>query len=689
MKGILISMFLACQIAGFSQEPDTKHAIKIQSFVKKDRVLLRWAPTTALSWEYCNQYGYTIERYTMIRDTLFITTPEKKVFRSSFKPAPQAEWEQYILQSNDNFAAIAAQCLYGKSLEIESENTSIYQMINKAKETENRFGFALYSADRSVKVAQLSALWWSDSTIKKNEKYLYRVFSNTPTAILRSDTAVAFIDAKVISSLPLIRELRAKFGYKAVQLEWDSRVVSDYYSAWQIEKSTDGKKWMAVNKSPYIPVDNTYKKDGIISYGDTLGNSGKVFYYRIAGFTTFGELGPYSLVSKGMGKMEVPVKPFINETKMMDKANLYISWEFPEQYNELINGFELSVASKANAKYKLLGKYKSSMRNTIVKIPFASNYLVIKALGKDSAYYSALPKLFLLEDDTPPKPPIGFSGKIDTLGKVFLKWNKNKEVDFYGYRLFVSNSLHEEFSNTYPIIKDTTFLDSVSIKTLTNYIYYKIAALDNHYNQSALSEPIKLKKPDKIPPSTPVFIDLIASDTSVFLSWALSNSKDVAKYELYRTEKDSAEMVIAVFKGTKINQSTFLDKRLKKSILYQYHLIAIDEDSNRSAKSIAIKAELIDNKVKPIPTDINSKVDLEKGFVSLSWKYPSMATTDKYLIYRGENSKRPSLYKSVSREKYEFIDQNITLNTKYVYKIRVQHTDGGSSPISSDIVVKY
>ncbi len=54
-----------------------KAEIKIIARAQKKNILLRWAPTKAVTWQYANKYGYTLERYTVLRDSALLTQVEK------------------------------------------------------------------------------------------------------------------------------------------------------------------------------------------------------------------------------------------------------------------------------------------------------------------------------------------------------------------------------------------------------------------------------------------------------------------------------------------------------------------------------------------------------------------------------------------------------------------------------------
>jgi len=59
----LVYLFFASD-AVYSQ----KNGVELLCSPRKDSVLLRWAPTNQKVWKVGNQYGYTLLRYTILRD---------------------------------------------------------------------------------------------------------------------------------------------------------------------------------------------------------------------------------------------------------------------------------------------------------------------------------------------------------------------------------------------------------------------------------------------------------------------------------------------------------------------------------------------------------------------------------------------------------------------------------------------
>ncbi|MFM7853901.1 MAG: hypothetical protein ACKO96_18755, partial [Flammeovirgaceae bacterium] len=149
----------------------------VRSF--EDSIILRWAPNTPFAWQLLNQYGYRIERYTVVRDSVVLKDKPQKILMNGLKPFELTRWEPYA--KKDNMVAIAAQAIYGKSFTVSNNKSmSMGDVINLSREQESRFSFALFACDVSTAAATLSGLRWVDKDVKKNEKYLYRVYSLVP-----------------------------------------------------------------------------------------------------------------------------------------------------------------------------------------------------------------------------------------------------------------------------------------------------------------------------------------------------------------------------------------------------------------------------------------------------------------------------------------------------------------------------
>jgi uncharacterized protein len=174
----------------FSQN-EIEPSIKVIARSFGDSIVLRWAPNTPTSWLALNTHGYRIERYTMVRDSVVLREKPMKILINGLKPSELASWAPW---AKDEMVAITAQAIYGKSFTLtNNKSTSIGDVINLSREQESRFSFALFACDISPKAATLAGLRWVDKEVKKNEKYLYRVYSLVPENELKINFGYAFV----------------------------------------------------------------------------------------------------------------------------------------------------------------------------------------------------------------------------------------------------------------------------------------------------------------------------------------------------------------------------------------------------------------------------------------------------------------------------------------------------------------
>ncbi len=321
------------------------------------------------------------------------------------------------------------------------------------------------------------------------------------------------------------------------------------------------------------------------------------------------------------------------------------------------------------------------MRNSV--------YIKVAVQGKDSNFYYSPVVLFQKNDLTPPAAPVSVSGIVDSSGVAKLVWRANKEQDFLGYRVFRANALHEEFINiSSKISSDTTFTDSLSVKTLTENVYYKILALDLRYNSSPFSTIIKLKKPDYIKPIAPLLTQTIATTTGIWVYWEPSSSKDVESHILYkRKEGELNWSQVFSFAGTGMVKS-FFDSKKSDERKFQYALVAVDDAGLMSDLSNIKSATIIDFKITDIDLKPKVSADRESIQIVLTWELPK-DTLDKVLIYRRKGDEPLTHYATAEGNTKKFTDEKVVINTTYEYKIKPVYKNGNSGTFSKKVKIDF
>jgi len=706
MKTLCSFLFLFVVIMPlYAQKKDTTfkttHAIKLLGQASPDKILLRWATSSPYSWKIATEQGVIVERQLIAKSGKVLRPKPAftKLTNIPLKPLPLKDWE--TLAKKNQFAAIAAQALYGKSFQVSqgaaktSTTKGMVEMLNQSTELENRYSFALFAADVSVETAQAAALYLEDSSVQKDEMYLYRVYVATrPKNTLAIDTGYVYVGVSDYRPLPQIREIQAEFSDRSVLLSWDKNPYNRFFTAYQIERSEDGKTFKAVSDLPFLNTEPYGAKEDLKKnfYIDSLKQNQKEYFYRIKGMNAFGQISLPSDTVSGMGYIPLRGNPSITKAYELKNGHIQVEWQFPAETLAQVKGYQIERSKTEQSGFEPLNTQILPISTTffVDTKPTRSNYYRIKALGKKEGEYAmSFPYRVLAQDSIAPSIPEGVEGTIDSNGVVKLSWKKGKDNDLYGYRVFRSNFENQEYSQvSKEPIRATVFYDTINIKTLSKKVFYKIVALDEVFNASDFSKALPLKRPDKNPPSPANFVHYEAKEEGIFLKWASSSSEDVKKHLLYRKEQDAKDWkLIQMFEG-KTTQS-YTDKETDLSSVYSYILVAVDESGLESNPSKPIMAKRLDSKIRVAIDVFNVVADRDKKEIKLSWDYKEKGVY-AFWIYRSEKGKPLRLLTSVQDANAKsYIDKEASLNREYQYAIKAIFQDNAQSKMSKFILVIY
>ncbi|MCU0440382.1 MAG: hypothetical protein MUC49_21025 [Raineya sp.] len=707
MKTLCTFLFiLLMSVPLYAQKQDTTlkntHAIKLLGQASPDKILLRWAASSPYAWKIANEQGVIVER-RLIAKSGKVLNPKGafvKLVSTPLKPLPLKDWE--TLAKKDQFAAITAQALYGKSFQVSqgaaktSTTKGMVEMLNQSTELENRYSFALFGADVSKETAQAAALYLEDTNVQKDEMYLYKVYVATrPKNTLAIDTGYVYLGVSDYRPLPQIREIQAEFSDKSVLLSWDKNPYNRFFTAYLIERSEDGgKTFKAVSNLPFLNTEPYGAKEDLKKnfYIDSLKQNQKEYFYRIKGMNAFGQISLPSDTISGMGYIPLRGNPSITKAYELKNGHIQVEWQFPSETLAQVKGFQIERSKTEQSGFEPLNTSLLPVSTTffVDNTPSRSNYYRIKALGKKEGEYAlSFPYRVLAQDSIAPSIPEGLEGVVDSNGVVKLTWKKGKETDLYGYRVFRSNFENQEYSQiSKEPIRTTMFIDTISTKTLSKKVFYKIVALDEVFNASDFSKALPLKRPDKIPPVPANFVHYEAKEEGIFLKWASSSSEDVKKHLLYRKEQGAKDWkLIQMFEGK--NTQNYLDKDTDLSTVYAYILVAVDETGLESNPSKPIMAKRLDNKIRGAIEKFEVVADRTKKEIKLSWEYPEKGVY-AFWIYRSEKGKPLRLLTSVQDASAKtYIDKEAALNREYQYAIKAIFKDNAQSKMSKSVVVVY
>jgi hypothetical protein len=665
-----------------------KSGVKLLAKVKGKSILLRWAPTNPSAWLMGNKNGYKIDRYLITNKNQVVGKPTRiQLTPVPLKPRPKEQWEADA--KRNDYSAIAAQAIYGSSFQVTMpQSPSMSEVVSRTQEQEQRFSFALFAADHSFQTAKLSALGFADSTVRKDERYLYRVYISNTDSKIKLDTGSFYLGLQDSVGLMPPMNLTAQFADRLVLLRWPKAYVQQQYTSFIIERSEGGGEFKQRSSKPFINTTTDHDAEIFFQALDSLTQNDVEYQYRIRGITPFGEIGPESERVSGKGFRTLNARATISGGKE-EKGKVEIQWTTTGS-RELIVGYYVERASNTNEKFEklnsqLLGKDQSHFTD---QKPLSTNYYRVKTVGENGQTSDSFPFMVQMVDSIPPAAPQGLKVKIDTTGVARLTWSANQEKDLKGYHVYRSNFSSAEFSQVNKQMLNTPeFADTVTLKALNKKIYYRIAAFDKRINRSLYSQTVEAELPDVVPPQPPQIIEINPQSSGLRIKWNKSSSEDVVSYRLERKPQDSTVWrLIRLFVG---NDSTiFSDLTVSKSKTYQYRLIALDKAGHHSQPSNLVSGKALLSNLHPAIKNLTAKADRESKTITLQWKYDEKGVS-KYLIYRAAGDEPISFYKTISGETPGFIDSNVKMNTIYKYRVKCVFRDGEQSGLSIDKEVKF
>jgi len=643
----------------------------------------RWAPTNVKTWQMGIDHGYRLEKIAFKADTTLVSLTDFSLSPSkTIKPWPLDNWET-IVNEERPYCAIAAMSIYGQ------DKSSEKGFVNQAQALENRHGFNVLAADLDNEAAEASGLYFveKEKSILKSDG-LYRVFTFDETTGESSDTAYVmaiYNEDQKLDAPTLVDSVEYE---NAIAIRWYNQRGKKKYSAYHIERSSDGNTFTRLTKKPFInAVTSLRPENDMITYIDSVEQNGVDYYYRVIGIDAFASESPASKVIIAQGKEKVNLTSPINvEVKQKDEDKLVITWDAP-----------MGIAENNIAGYKVMkalhfeDEFIPVTKNTLSNDTYSftdtnpdsreTNYYYVVAIDQKGNEVQSAMAFGFTKDDIAPQPPVNLIADIDTLGNVLLEWEAPQDNDIRGYRVFWSYEKEGNYAvQSGKLLPNTHFVDELQLKSLTEIVYYYVIAVDYSYNRSEASEIYTLKKPDIIPPAASIFADYKVSEDGIYFEWIASSSLDVTNIKLERSSSEQESWT--TIESFDMKKNSFLDANVEGGKLYQYRLLTIDDDGNKSynIKPLALEA------LTPFFIPSITKLTAEKidGNLTLNWEYDN-AQEYEYMVYRQlVNGTLKSLKKVIG--KTTFLDNgNID---KAQYAVVAKAKDGRESKISKMVTAK-
>ncbi len=667
---------------------------------KKDSVVLRWVPSSDILWKMGNKYGYTIERFTVLRKGKVV--PNGNKLSKQLTPEPLKPWShaalEKLVQKND-YAGVLDEALYGNDFNIQMKSESPSEIINQVQQAQNRFSFALLVCDFSPAVARAAGLRFVDKKPVAGERYIYRVKIAMPDSLrttVRYKPGVTMLGPEEAFLKPAIQGLKGQFGNKAVALSWDLEMLHGIYTAFNIQRSENGGPFVQVNVHPFLPMSTTKDADKFAYYVDSLKANYTPYEYRITGISPFGETGNYSDTVRGEGLSVMDYRPFFDTIYLSGNgSSATIKWTLPDSIVKNLSGIYISRAPKHQGPYTDINEQPFAPQQQEAVDPLVtntSNYYRIRLKQKDGQQITSLPWYLPKEDSIPPAIPAGLQGETNAKGIANIHWQPNIEKDLIGYRLYRSQVRTGEYVEiTKGPYTDTTFIDTLNLSFTNPEIYYKIISVDHYYNSSDYSQPVAIRRPDTVAPAPVVIAKLERKDTLVNLSFLPSPSEDVASYALYRCSKEDGKRELVAIYPVSSQEEAFSCSdeppyaNMGKTLAYE-----IEAGDSAGNKAVTRSGNLFYETGfrKPVQA-VQGVADREHKKIRLTWQYES-ADIDQFVVYRAVNDDGKFMsYAVLPGNVLSFEDVDLHISNNYRYKVKAVFKNGIESRLTKETTVSY
>jgi plasmid maintenance system killer protein len=687
---ITAAMFFAVISSSFASDD-----ITLLYFNHGDSVSLRWAPASEALFQRSVKSGYVVQRRNE-GDADWTTI--------SSKLTPLSQNEMDVMEAIDSDISVLKEIFYPSadrytSEEPEDENVKLTSVPGKpAFEDGLLYAMALFTCDISKNAANAAALLFVDKNVTKNAKYEYRVVFADDEKTKNSGANLVKVDMRKLTVLPASSDFEGHPEVKYAHFEWSTANHVGFYSAYNVERSVDGKNFEPLRSRPFVQAYTDDKLADVAIFRDSFPAEEGTFYYRMKGYSPFGFYGPCSNVVKVEPKFVFESLQIDVDTVVVKRRSEEVQWSFDNKFEKKIKGFRISrtpdfkkffyendaLIEPSKRKFKIDKKYDESQYYAVIAVGVEDK--PEKRQEKQSSYF------FSFRADTiPPAVPTGLNVTIDSAGVASIKWDANKEPDIQGYKLFVSNSGRDDdfFLITDTICSLNSYTDTLSLNTLTTSIYYRVNAIDLSYNSSQWSEPVKALKPDTIPPAPVVFRFLKQPNDKVVVEWENSPSDDLDYMELYRQIDDTGKVVLVKrFDLTKRKTPTIHEDDFGMSgVQVTYFMKIYDAVGNKSearTNTLTTKGErpgCIGN-LKVLITNLEKEKNIR-----LTWDITSKTSISRYVIYRKRNDEPMLDIASVRANQLYYVDERVAVGATYKYIVRAISQDRVCPAVYSEEVV--
>lgn len=676
MKKLLFICLGVVMLSIAYAQTDNKNVLIGKSRNYGDSIVLRWNGNSATDFLFCYDSKIIIER-KLFGEKQFIKIAEQSAI-------PLEKWGTNLNVSNQQVILAAGSLQNLLKARYQKYNT-LAEQVEAYQSNQFLWNFIALASDLNPSVAKALNLRFTDKNISPKSHYTYRIYGQNAYNGFISDTLI-FQTGTVICKPTAINQPEIIEREKQVEIQFtgDSK-----YSAYYLLKSSNkSNQYKPLNTIPILGVSKPGVTNPFLSYTDSLKQNYLPANYKVFAVDMFGDTSMHSKPVVGMGRDRTP-PPIPSGLKVFENADktLTIRWETVSKANGE-KGLAVGLRHFDELPYEILNKELIPLSQTSYNLKINSkynDYYFVLQVYDTAGNASSTEAYYLLNDSTGPSKPMGLKAIVNKKGVVRLSWKLNEEKDLDGYLIYFSNSPKTEFSGIMnkPYF-DTLFYDTLSLGLLNKHVYYKIVAVDRRFNKSAVSDIIRVTRPDTLAPVAPSITKYLISDTAIQLQWIRSSSIDVVEQHIERTHSKSGKKVILAIN---LRDTFYSDTKIIQNDEYTYSLRAFDESKNISPSSNVISVRTYKNIFKPEVKVFAAIYSSEDKAVKLQWNYPAKNIL-RIQLYKGDSINTvTAMPAKVNPNSYFYLDPKVKDDRKYFYAIKLYFRDGTQTRLTVPIEV--
>ena len=489
---------------------------------------------------------------------------------------------------------------------------------------------------------------------------------------------------------------------------WAYAKTAAAYLAYDVERAVapDGP-WRRLNEVPVVKFVNDAFADTLLSYRDPTASRDTAYRYRVVGRSPFGTTGPPSAATAlPAAPLPLLAPPQITGMGRVVDTLFNVSWTLaPDDDEADVRGFDVLARRSAAEPWRALAEaLPPAARSYGLVSPPDGYFYVVRAVDRNGTPVESEARVLRALDRQAPAAPTGLRGEIDTAGVVRLAWAPSPELDVLGYRVYRGNFVGDYFAQVTPEATLTPdFTDTVTVRVLNEEVYYQVLAEDYAGNYSPVSAPLRLERPDLLPPSAPFIVGVTADTLAVRLEVGLSGALDLREHRLERRAlgaADTAWTSLARYAAGALGAVAFLtDSTGAEGRRYDYRVVAVD-DAGLLGVSPTQTASRTPRILRAPVESFGVGVLAGMTAPTLQWRYPRSPTLEAFQVYRAEGAAPPRAegpddglraYRRLTAADpdlrliggtYYFVDRDAEPGRTYRYGLYARHRRGAASALT-------